>query len=65
MKPDTLTKPNPDEPKFDIGDWLIDTKDNERPLNTVFKVEDTLTRYRASDVALWKPKFTLAKPFNF
>ena len=38
------------------GDWLIDIKGNQRPLNTIFKVEDEYTRYRAADVRPWRPK---------
>lgn len=38
------------------GDWLIDIKGNQRPLNTIFKVEDEYTRYRAADVRSWQPE---------
>lgn len=37
-------------------DWLIDIKGNQRPLNTIFKVEDEYTRYRAADVRSWQPE---------
>lgn len=38
------------------GDWLIDIKGNQRPINTIFKVEDEYTRYRVADVKLWQPR---------
>ena len=41
---------------YNPGDWLIDIKGNQRPLNTIFKVEDEYTRYRAADVRPWQPK---------
>lgn len=38
------------------GDWLIDIKGSQRPLNTIFKVEDEYTRYRVADVRPWQPE---------
>lgn len=41
---------------YKLGNWLIDIKGNQRPLNTIFKIEDEYTRYRVADVKLWQPK---------
>lgn len=42
--------------QFKDKDWLRVIAGHERPINSVFQIKSCLTRYKLSNVELWRPK---------